>query len=97
MERKIAEYDFFKKLETLPFVEKIILFGSRARGDGAPCSDIDLAVWCPGATEEDWYKVMDIIDNADTLLEIDCVRLDTETNQRFRENIEKYQKVLYTK
>jgi uncharacterized protein len=97
VEREITEYEFFKKLKALPFIEKIVLFGSRARGDNMPRSDIDLAIWCPTATRYDWLKVVDIIDDADTLLKIDCVRWDAETDPRFRENIEKYQKVLYVK
>jgi len=96
-EREITDYTFFRKLIALPFVEKIILFGSRARGDNAPRADIDIAIWCPKATQADWHKIVDIIDEADTLLEIDCIRLDTEPSGRFRDNIEEYQKVLYAK
>ncbi len=39
-------------------------------------SDIDLALVCPTATSNDWLKVLDIIDDADTLLKIDCIRFD---------------------
>lgn len=31
----------------LPFVERVYLFGSRARGDHAPRADVDLAVVAP--------------------------------------------------
>ena len=72
----IQEYQFFEKLTALPFVESILLFGSRARGDNQERADIDIAIVCPKATWEDWLLVTDIIDEADTLLEIDCVRLD---------------------
>ena len=39
-------------------------------------SDIDLAILCPGATAAEWARVLDIIEEADTLLSIDAVRLD---------------------
>lgn len=76
MIKPLQEYDFFRRLSDLPFVEKIILYGSRARGDHAERSDIDIALVCPRATDNDWFNVLGIVDQADTLLKIDCVRLD---------------------
>ena len=67
---------FYKQLIALLFIDKIILYGSRARGDFQPRSDIDLAIVCPHAAVNDWQKVLDIIDEADTLLTIDCVQYD---------------------
>ena len=72
----IQDYLFYQQLIKLPFVQEIRLFGSRARGDHQERSDIDLAVFCPQATQQDWIMVLDIIDDADTLLKIDCIRLD---------------------
>lgn len=70
------KFAFYQKLKQLPFVEKIVLYGSRARGDYAERADIDLAILSPEATLNDWNQVLLIIENADTLLKIDCVRLD---------------------
>jgi uncharacterized protein len=67
---------FYTQLLALPFVNKIILYGSRARGDFQPRSDIDLAVLCPDAGVQDWQKILNIIDEADTLLAIDCIQYD---------------------
>jgi uncharacterized protein len=72
----ILKYDFFRHLKALPFVETIWVFGSRARGDNQDRADIDIAVSCPQATQSEWLQLMDIIENADTLLKIDCVRID---------------------
>ncbi|HEV2916259.1 MAG TPA: nucleotidyltransferase domain-containing protein [Candidatus Babeliales bacterium] len=47
MKQDIHGYQFFKKLIALPYIEKIILYGSRARGDTRDRSDIDLAIECP--------------------------------------------------
>ena len=79
----IKKYLFYKKLCKIPSINRIILFGSRARGDCAKKADIDLAIDCKKATEEGWLKILEIFDNADTLLKIDCIRLDTLPENSF--------------
>lgn len=74
----VADYQFIDALKALPFVNHVYLYGSRARGDHRPRSDIDLAIDCPDATSQDWREVLDIIDSADTLLAIDILRLDEQ-------------------
>lgn len=94
----IKEYDFFKKVSSEIFVEKVLLFGSRARGDNSLKSDIDLAIECPKATDTDWNKILNILEEADTLIKIDCIRLDDlEINSELKNNILKDSKVLYAK
>ncbi len=90
-----TSYQFLKKLKALPYVARIYLFGSRARGDNQPRSDIDLAISCPQASRTEWHQLLDIIHTADTLLEIDCVRLDTEKDVRLINNILNEGKILY--
>lgn len=82
----LKKYQFISKLKNLPFIEKIILFGSRARGTQQSRSDIDLAIVCPLATKDQWREVLEIIDEADTLLLIDCVRFDS-TDDEFKKRI----------
>jgi predicted nucleotidyltransferase len=72
----VEKYRFYQDLIALPFVEAVWLFGSRARKDHQSRADIDLAVLCPSATLQDWQKLQKIIENADTLLKIDCIRFD---------------------
>jgi len=94
----ISHYDFCKTLQSFPFVEKIVLFGSRARKDNKERSDIDLAVFCPAATDSEWLKILDIVDEANTLLKIDCLRWDKlSTESVLRKNIEKEGVFLYVK
>lgn len=57
-------------------VERIYLFGSRAIGDAEARSDIDLAISCPSATSHIWLDICGALENADTLLSIDVVRLE---------------------
>ncbi len=94
----ITEYHFFQKLCALPFVKAIYLYGSRARGDHKERSDIDLAIVCPLASYDDWISIIEIIEEADTLLKIDCVRFDELTdNDTLKENILRDKIVLFSK
>ncbi len=93
---RVPDYKFFHQLGKLPFVEKIWLYGSRARGDFWDRSDIDLAIECPTASDSDWKKVLDIIEDADTLLKIDCVRLDeVKEDSFFKKDILEDRKLLF--
>src|SRR5438105_3264065 len=91
----IKTYAFYYRLRTLSFVQEISIFGSRAKGVNFQRSDIDLAIRCEGATQEEWQKIRTIIDSSDTLLSIDCVRLDTLCDDRLLAEIERTKKVLF--
>jgi predicted nucleotidyltransferase len=84
---RVKKYKFIEKLKSLSFVDEVWLYGSRARGDNEERSDIDLAIVCPRATEDNWFKILDVIENADTLLEIDCVRFDDLKESKFKKRI----------
>jgi len=70
-----------------PSVRRVILFGSRARGDAGPRSDVDLAVDAPGLAAREWLRLTDMAEAADTLLKVDLVRLD-EAPPELRARIE---------
>ena len=68
-------------------IEKVILFGSRARGDFRRTSDIDIAV-----TGGDFARfALDVDEETSTLLEYDIVQ------DELRESIEKEGRILYEK
>jgi uncharacterized protein len=95
---ELRNKNFYTQLTALAFVDKIILYGSRARGDFQPRSDIDLAVRCPHASIQDWQHVLNIIDEADTLLTIDCVQYDTlALNNPLKQAIDRDGVMLYEK
>ncbi len=59
----------------------MLLYGSRARGDHGPRSDIDLAIECRetshGDSDRAWFEIEAYLeDEAPTLLKIDATRLD---------------------
>jgi nucleotidyltransferase substrate binding protein (TIGR01987 family) len=94
----LGNYHFLQKLKQLPFIDKILLYGSRARDDYKERSDIDLAIVCPRASNENWLEVLDIISNADTLLKIDCVRAETVSEKSsLKQAINKESIILYQK
>ncbi len=74
-------------------VEKVILFGSRARGDHNKTSDIDLAVSGGNAAR----FAVNIEEETATLLEYDIVDLAKPVNRDLLESIRKEGKVLYEK
>ena len=74
-------------------VKKVILFGSRARGDYKRTSDIVIAV-----SGGDFAKfALDVEEETSTLLEFDIVNLDREMQDELREAIEREGKLLYEK
>ena len=69
-------------------IRQVILFGSRARGDFSPTSDIDLAV--SGGN-------LDLDEETSTLLKYDIVDLERAMQPELRESIKKEGKTLYEK
>lgn len=66
-------------------VKKVVLFGSRARGDYHPRSDIDLAVW-----GGDFIRFsLDVDDTTSTLLKYDFVDMEHYVQPELREAIQK--------
>lgn len=50
-------------LSHYPHVEKVILFGSRARGDERERSDIDIAVFGEDITDSEWTDMWTYVDD----------------------------------
>ncbi len=75
-------------------VERVVLFGSRARGDERERSDIDLAVIGPDITRPEWTDIWCLVDDAPTLLSIDLLRFE-EAPDHLRESITREGVALY--
>ena len=75
--------------------QKIILFGSRAKGTETERSDIDIAV--AGVESFDICELQEELDDIPTLYTIDLVDLDTCKNQLLLEDIKQYGREIYKK
>jgi uncharacterized protein len=75
--------------------ERVVLYGSRARGDVREDSDYDLAFVFPEARRDDWVRfVVDLDDAAVTLLPVDVIDWN-QASQALRECIGREGIVLY--
>ena len=82
-----------RDLAVLHGQERVVLFGSRARGDHRERSDIDLA--CSGG---DYVRfALDVDGQTPTLLEFDVVNLDAPVQDELRDAIAREGVVLYEK
>lgn len=77
-------------------LRKIVLFGSRARGDYRERSDVDLAVYGADKSEESRIY-FDIDDSVDTLLKFDVVFVHENISEELLVNIRQDGVVLYEK
>jgi predicted nucleotidyltransferase len=78
-----------------PEVQRVLLFGSRARGDAEERSDIDIAIEAPDISPTSWVKlVIEMEDHINTLLPMDVVRFE-EASTELKGNILREGKVLY--
>lgn len=75
-------------------IEKVVLFGSRARGDNSPKSDIDLAIYA-NSNFSDFIEDME--NNTRTLLEFDFSNMRTVKDNFFIEQVNKEGIIIYEK
>lgn len=86
---EISIVEFAKKYN----LSKVILYGSRARGDNFPRSDIDLAV--EGGDVINFKLAVD--EEIQTLLMFDVVNLAENLSEKFLKEIERDGVILYEK
>ena len=80
-----------RKLAEQYHVKRVVLFGSRARGDFHRTSDIDLAV----SGGDIVSFALDVEDKTWTLLKYDVVNMDQPVQKELKESIEKEGVLLY--
>ena len=66
--------------------QRVVLYGSRARGDHHPESDIDIAFF---GSNEGFFRFETCMEQLPTLLEYDLVHVTEKTSPAFAENIKK--------
>ena len=88
-ERVLKDISAFAKKYS---INKVILFGSRARGDNTERSDIDIAVY--GGFDSFYWEIKE---NVHSLLRFDIVEADGDISEELREEIVKDGVVIYEK
>ena len=73
-------------------IEKVVLFGSRARKDNNESSDIDLAVY--GISDNKW-KFNDMMEDISTLYSFDIIFISSDTSEKLLSQIKKDGCVIY--
>jgi uncharacterized protein len=75
----------YKVFENIENLDQVIIYGSRARGDFKPRSDIDLAI--TSESKEIKTQILWAIEEADILLHVDVVNLNYVESQKFLDNV----------
>lgn len=75
-------------------INKVVLFGSRAREDNGARSDIDLAIYCEDSIVD---FIEDIENNTTTLLEFDFSDMKLVNDEVFIEQVNKEGIIIYEK
>lgn len=68
-------------------VQKVLLFGSRARGDYKKTSDVDLAVFSENISDREFNLLVDEINEMDTALSFDVVHFENLKKEALKEKI----------
>lgn len=74
-------------------LNRVVLFGSRARGSNRERSDVDLAVFGKNVAE---FQFM-LEDEADSLLSFDVVDMGKDVSHKLKQNIERDGVCIYAK
>ena len=89
--------DIIKQAILMLDVDRIYLFGSRARGDASSKSDYDLAFCFSKTKDESWPLFLATTqESAKTLLPLDLVNI-RKINKKLKHEIEKEGRILYQK
>jgi len=72
-----------------PNIYKVVLFGSRARGDYRSNSDIDLAIFSKSSSNLEVANFTNDIEDLDTLLKFDIVFMTPDKDPRLLENVKR--------
>lgn len=89
---KKALIEIFKKYKS---VEKVLLFGSRARGNFKKTSDIDLAVFSKDISSKDFNLLIDEINQINTAHSFDVVHYEKTYKEALKNSIKRDGVVLY--
>lgn len=76
-------------------IDKVVLFGSRARNDFKKNSDIDLAIFSKNIDSKTLNMIRDDLYKINIIYKIDTVHFESIKNSNFKNNILNEGKVIY--
>jgi predicted nucleotidyltransferase len=68
-------------------IDRVLIFGSRAKGGYKDGSDIDLAVFAPNMSEQEFVKLWNELDELPLVYKIDCLHWDSVGHQNLKRKI----------
>ncbi len=78
-----------------PEIQSVLLYGSRAKGNFRPGSDIDLAIIAPDLSFNSFAGLCSKIEDLPLIFKIDCVHLDHLKKEALINNIQTEGKKIY--
>lgn len=84
-----------KVLDRYPSLEKVVIYGSRAKGTFKNSSDIDIAVYAPGMNETDFVKLRFELCELPVVFKIDVVHVEALGDRKLIEKIAKEGRVIF--
>ena len=77
------------EVRRFPEVRAAYLYGSRARGDFKPQSDIDIAIDAPGMTPQNFAQLWSAIDALPIAYPLDCIWLQALPESSLKVQVER--------
>ncbi|MGH6625884.1 MAG: DEAD/DEAH box helicase family protein [Burkholderiaceae bacterium] len=87
--------DLAGRFERFPGVERVWIYGSRARGDHRDASDIDLMVDAPDWEGTDFSRLWAAVDDLRVLYGVDLAHWQSTLSPEFRAQVERDRKVFW--
>lgn len=87
--------DFLAIIKRYPQVEKVLIFGSRAKGTARPGSDFDLAIIGPGLSDRDFSRLWNELDDLPIVFKMDIVHWDRLPQNRFKQKVIEEGQIFY--
>ena len=87
--------DIVRVFRRYPNIEKVLIFGSRAKGTDKPYSDIDLAVVAPNMDDQEFSRLWNELDALELVFKLDVLHWDKLGQQKLKDSIMTYGQYFY--
>lgn len=87
--------DLVRIFERYPSIERVLIFGSRAKGTAQPASDIDLAVVAPEMSDQEFSRLWNELDELPLVFKLDVLHWDRLGEQKLRDSIIRHGRIFY--